>query len=406
MALPRAIAERSVPMSLSATASHRIAELLSNAAGAAVDVIHSAPITEGWSAQLGGNPWPWVFRCTLSGGAGVLPSSVIVKLRRPDAHLRSEPERLPIERAALEFLTALGTTLGPRLVAADTVGGMLIMEDLGTGPALEDLLVGADAHAAEDGLLAFATALGQLHARTAGHAAEYYRVRQQYGPIDPLSDRVGAGGGVAHAWQTLQAIVAKRRYLPPPDGVDADLAVLLDVLAQPGPYLAFSNGDTCPQNCRLTAAGPCLIDWEHAGFRHALLDATALRFPFGACPCWSRLPELVGTRAEAAYRAAFAPACPEVLDPVGYEQGLTVACAAWTIERLVRLPKLEQADVPHPMGFSRRGQVLDAIATTRQSARVSGSVPRLASWLGDLELALRRRWPHLPPAQPHYPVFQ
>jgi len=133
------------------------------------------------------SPWPWVTRCTIEGDTGGVPGSVIVKVRRPEVHRRSEPERLHHEQAALEFLTSIGSTAGPRLLTADNEAGILVMEDLGIGPALEDLLVGSDTSRAEQGLIAFATALGRMHATTAGHAVQYYQLRSRYGPVDPCA---------------------------------------------------------------------------------------------------------------------------------------------------------------------------------------------------------------------------
>jgi len=394
-------------LSLPVTVARRVGALLSAHADTEVAVVTSTPITEGWIPQVVPDPWPWVVRCTLRGGSDVLPPSVIVKLRRPDDHPRSGLARLHTERAALEFLTAIGSTVAPRLLAVDDQIGLLVIEDLGTSPALDDLLVARDAAAAEHGLRAFATVLGQLHASTVGLAADYEQLRSRYGPIDPQCEQPDSlDGGLDRAWRDLQAIATERTYLPRPAGVEADVDELFAMLAAPGPYLALSNGDVCPQNCRLTAAGPRLIDFEAAAFRHALLDATALRFPFQACPCWSRLPADVGRHAEAVYRAELARACPDVLDPASYHRGMTAACAAWTIDRLVRLPKLEQVDTPHPMGFSRRGQVLDAIGTTVAAAQQSGSLQHLAGWLDTLATALRRRWPELPASQAIYPAFR
>ncbi len=101
-----------------------------------------------------------------------------------------------------------------------------------------------------------------------------------------------------------------------------------------------------------------------------------------------------------------ARACPDVLDHASYTHGLTAACAGWTIVRTVRLPKLENADEPHPIGFSRRGQLLDTIGATVSCAHQSRSLPSLASWLADVGDALRVRWPYITTTQPFYPAFQ
>jgi len=336
-----------------------------------------------------------------------VPSSVIVKLRRPESLTRSAPAQFYNERAALEFLTTIGSDSGPRLLAADDAAGLLVMEDLGTGPALEDLLVGSDFSSAEQGFVAFARALGRMHATSAGHADEYYRLRSTLGPVDPAFGRVSILGiGIEAAWSELQAIVAARPYLPAPQDVQTDVDELLRVLVEPGPYLAIANGDLSPGNCRMLGGVVRFIDFEHACFRHALLDAAALHFTFPACPCWSRIPEDVAGRAEDAYRQEMACACPAVLDQASYAPALTSAWAAWTIVRAIRLPKLEHVDAPHPMGFSRRGQLLDNIATAVSCADQSRTLQSFASWLADLGIALRARWPYITAAEPLYPAFQ
>jgi len=394
-------------MSLPDAVSRRVTRLLCAYAATHVHIAHCGPVTEGWSAQFGPNPWPWVTRCAIEDATGVAPASVIVKVRRPEGHRRGELEQLQNERAALEFLTAIGSALGPRLLAADDDAGILVIEDLGAGPALEDLLLGSDPSVAERGLVAFAGTLGRLHAATVGHATEYYQVRSRRGPVDPAVDRISIlGVDIARAWGHLRKIVADCPYIPTPQGVDSDVDGLLRVLSEPGSYLAFSNGDTCPANCRMLDGGVRFIDFEHASFRHASLDAAALRFPFPACGCWSRLPRDVGRRAEEAYRTEMACSCPDVLDRASYAHGLTVACAAWTIVRAVRLPKLENADEAHPLRFSRRGQLLDTIDATVDCAHHSRSLQSLASWLASVGDALRARWSHVASPQPVYSAFQ
>jgi len=101
-----------------------------------------------------------------------------------------------------------------------------------------------------------------------------------------------------------------------------------------------------------------------------------------------------------------ARSCPDVLDSVSYAHGLTVACAAWTIVRAVRLPKLESADEPHPLRFSRRGQLLDTIETTITCAHQSRSLQSLAFWLAQVHDALSTRWPCITSTQSFYPAFQ
>lgn len=393
-------------MNLSVVISQRVEQLLSALTGSLVCIERSEPVTEGWSAQFG---WPWVTRCTLKAETDTVPGSVIVKLRHQSIPHRCDPhERFVSEQSALAFLTMLGSAAGPHLLAADNEAGILMLEDLGAGLALEDMLLGSDASLARHGLVAFATALGQMHVSTIGHAQEYYQLKSACTAIDATNECIRlAGNDLRDIWQQLRLIAASHSYPPLPIGIEKEVDEMLCLLAEPGPYLAFSNGDISPSNCRLTETGIRFLDFENASFHHALLDVAMLRFPFPACPCWAHLPEDAGRAAEVAYREQMARACPGILDSTEYMHGLTVACAAWTILRMVRLPKLERVDEPQPMGFSRRGQLLDTIATTVDCARQSGgSLPGLASWLVSVSEVLRERWPQLPPTQLLYPAFR
>ena len=85
---------------------------------------------------------------------------------------------------------------------------------------------------------------------------------------------------------------------------------------------------------------------------------------------------------------------------------MAAGTAAWAVVRLVRLPKLIAADAPHPMGFSRRGQLLDTLQVAVDAAGRAGALPRLAAWFGGAIRVLRDRWPGLPPAQAVYPAYR
>src|SRR5699024_9091388 len=76
--------------------------------------------------------------------------------------------------------------VGPELIAHDAHERLLVLEDLGRGSTLADVLFADDPRVAERALLAWARALGKLHSTTAGCEADF----------DALMRRLGAGGGV------------------------------------------------------------------------------------------------------------------------------------------------------------------------------------------------------------------
>ena len=334
--------------------------------GATVTLDSARPVTEGWCNTVAANPR--LLRCTADDGR-----TVIVKMRRaPD-----DPRRhfgIQREISALLLLAELGCDAGPRLLATDDSAGLLVLEDLGDGPALEDLLVGDDADAATAGLVAHAEAVGRMHAATLDQAGHI-------GP--PWFD-------VAEHWARIGEFTTT-------EWAGRDVAALLEILAS-GP-MALSNGDLAPQNCRLRDGRMRLLDFEDAACQHPLLDAAQFRLPFYGAACWARIPPSVGRAVEAAYRAVTGRT-----EDRAWAEGMAAAVGAWTIIRLVRVPKLRKSDQPHPMGFSRRGQLLD---TLRVGADATADVlPRLSAWFASTEDGLRARWPGLPDSQDVYPAYR
>jgi hypothetical protein len=362
--------------------------------------------------------YPQVARCTLEASGGAAPPTLIVRLARSpqDDPTRSGVARLCNEQAALEFLRSIGSALAPRFIASDAAAGILIAEDLGTHPSLLDLLLGRDEAAARQGLLAFARGLGTLHAQTAGRASEYGERRVRLGPRDPETVDVMAPGRVTAYWQRVQDAVVEFG-LPRPIQVNDDVEQVVRTLSAPGAYLALSSGDPSPVNCQVADGAVRFFDFEAAGFRHAFVDATVLRYlyPTGG-PMW-RLPEEVADATERAYREALTRGCPDALDDATYERGMAAACAAWTILRMVRLPRVEAGpdrDVWPlvPPGWagplptrSRRRQLAAILETCIASARGAGALAALATWCERVAGALRERWPEAMEELPLYPAF-
>jgi hypothetical protein len=367
-------------------------------------------------ADVNDFPYSQVSRCTLEAAGSAAPSTVIVRVPRDDP-ARSGLARLRNEHAAPEFLSSIGSTLAPRFIAGDATAGLLVTEDLGTDPSLLDLLLGDDKGAARQGLLAFARGLGTLHAQTAGRASAYAARRAQLGPADPDAEDAAVRFRVAESWQHVQDAVARLR-LPRPRGVDHDVAEVVCTFAVPGAYLALSSGDPSPVNCKIAQGAVRFVDFEGTTFRHALIDAIVLRYlyPTGGPP-W-RLPKDMADPIEPAYREALAQACPGALDDADYEGGMAAASAAWTILRMVRLPKVEAGPdrtpwLLVPPGWSapvptrsRRRQLVAIIDTFIASARRAGTFETLAAWCESLVDALRARWPEATEEIPLYPAFQ
>ena len=350
------------------------------------------------------NFWPsCVFRCTLLPSSSHGTATVIVRIPR-EGLARSGHTGLHREQAALNSLIAIGSSLAPHLLAGGGAAGFLVTEDLGTHPSLLDILLGEDPEAARQGMIAFARGLGRLHAQTSG----------QYTNTPPALPVVHIP--VSEYWQQVRNVVAQLG-LPTPCGVDGDVAALTHLLAEPEGCLALSSGDISVVNCKISRGKTRFFDFEDACFRHPFLDAIVLRYPYPTGgPPW-RLPQEVTMQSEAAYRAELAQACPIVQDDDCYERSMAAASAAWTILRLVRLPKVDAGpdrdawwllppgwSAPAPTR-SRRRQLVSTLETCIASAHRACAFEALTAWCECLVDTLRSRWPEAAEELPLYPAF-
>ena len=296
---------------------------------------------------------PWsVLRCHLTAQAPGVPASVVVKwLRDNPEDIRRDPAQLHTEQAALEFVAELDPALAPRLLAADTAltdphGRILVLEDLAPRkPLLEVLLCEGPERCA--GLLAsFARALGRLHAVSVGQAEAYYSRRSRLGPVDRRADiERFAGDRRAGAQRMADAGVVMTT------AAMHELAGIVTELAGPSGFLAFSNGDPGVNNYLVAAHGDGrLIDFESAGFRHAICDLVNDLYIPG--PMWLTVGDPLSNGVEEAYRNTLAQAVPEVTDDHWFGQAVSGAgfiFAAGRLRALARLAARPSGDNSRPL---------------------------------------------------------
>ncbi len=300
------------------------------------------------------------------------------------------------EWAAASVLDAAGAGIA-RFLAGDAAAGVVVFADLGAdAPWLATPLLHGSAAEAEVALLAYAIGLGRMHAATVGcqkacaagaHAA-YPRAR--------------APRSLGEAWLAGGAAVGPSLLggaLP-----EDELALLLQHMRDPGPWLALVHGDACPDNVLLTAQGATLLDFEFAAPGHALFDAVYWRMGFPTCWCAGRVPDQVAELVEKAYLDTVAGAIPDARDIAAFRRENAVA----TLVRLFgslewHLETALKGDSTWGIA-TLRNRILwhlqVAIEAMERAEVLPGSQRAAQAWLSDL----RQRWPDVQ-ALPVYPAF-
>ncbi len=380
-------------MTAAAAAVAAAQEALSTATGSAVRL--------GVPTDLGGSSRTLVLRVPVVSGDR-LPAAVVVK-----AHLDGGPwETWVREPAALDLLGATPALAGlvPRLLAVAEQPPLVVLADLGADRTdLASLLLGADRHTAEDGLLSWAATVGRLHAGTAGTRSGLRAALQRHAqrlarPAPPDDDLPDALGRAADA---LADLLPRLGVAPPAAALDT-VRHLQDLLADDPLCWVLTPGDTCPDNNLLTDEGLVLLDFEGAAARHLAWDAAYLRVPWPSCWCSWALPSDVADRALRTWRDVVGARVPAVRGP-GFDADLEVAEAGWAaistswfLERA-----LAEDAAPHAhdtSGTSDPARVAPnrrAVIQHRLTQVAAGTDPRLADWGSVAAAALaatRDRW--------------
>jgi hypothetical protein len=347
-------------------------------------------------------------------GPAARPSTVVVKrvggyqqrFDMADAAATQAARRLSNEWAGLQFLehtvrAAGQPPLSPRCFGGDHAAGLVVFEDLGDSECLADLLQGNDPARAEACLLAYAVTLGRMHAATAGRAQEYQQLRVDLG--------FGSTQPDSNAADWLKSVEEFRNGcltigLALPAEFASAMQIVTTTLLSPGPFLAFTPQDSCPDNHRFIDGQVRLFDFEGSTFRHALLDATYCRVPFPSCWCVNRLPEALVPRFEAAYREELVKGCPDAADDETFGHAMVVACVYWTIATISwNFERVLEED--HRWGIATvRQRHLLRLETLAAATKQLGYLESLGAFAQQMQAKLATLWPV--EAMPLYPAFR
>ncbi len=259
--------------------------------------------------ELGGSGRTTVLRVRVAENSFSLPRTLIVKQVRAAAEGgskadESEPGVESVDSAFLreavsyQFATALARANrpGPDLLAHDLEARLLILSDLGEGTRLTTQLRSNDDATTTNSLMAFAQALGRMHASTVGREDDFTALLRR-AEVAHTPDAIATQAKVAV--HEVPALLREHLGIEVP----LDIAALVQrnvQLFDGGRLRAFSPSDFCPDNVIVNEDGVRFLDYEWGGFRDASLDIAYVLVSFPGCLCHY---ELTRGRAQAMVEA-------------------------------------------------------------------------------------------------------
>ncbi len=339
------------------------------------------------TGTLGGSLRSTVVRC-----AGPDGSTVVVKRVHDDG--AEARERFVREAVGLDVLDGV-----PRPAARDDEAMTLVLEDLGDGPTLADLLLGDDRAAAWEGAHDWARALGAMLGRSAGRLGD---ARERF-----------AAAGVGDRWSARHVVVDGLGVLTGRDphdvlAGDAGLAAELarfEVVLQPGDCDVISPTDTCPDNAVLTPSGWRFLDLEGTSVQHVALDAAYTLLPFATCWCVYDPPPGLTADLLAAFRVGLGESAPALAESPTWDDDIDAACAAWILAASGWMDRGARAGDQH-VGFTDQAPPYRELLVNRWrwgATHLERSFPRLAELFGESADRADAAWDA--PRLAGYPAF-
>ena len=309
------------------------------------------------------------------------------------------------ERAALSVIADHGLPGAVRLLGWCDEPPLVVLEDLGDGESVADLLLADDFEAAERAVIDWATTVGTLQAASAGLGDEFRArltaparvaldasdAKQSSAPVDLLAD------WLLEAAETLEGLLRPLGVRPSTTAL-AELRAITSVL-DPSNSAASGlvAGDTCPDNALYAGGQLTLFDFEAAAHRPVAWEAAYLLVPWPTCWCSWALPDQVAQRALGAWQHSVAPAIPAVTAD-SFADDLARAVIAWTFVLLtVLLPRAiaEPTAGPRASSTARPGPDPRSLIVHRMQVAAGYRTdvsPALRDCAGQVHDACVHRW--------------
>lgn len=357
-----------------------------------------------------------LLRIFLENPQNKVPTSLVLKQTLRKGSSKEDREalgRFARDWAGLEFLSALGSPIAPKVYGGSPQRRFVLLEDLGkTHISLVDALMSTDKEAAVHALRRFAQTLGQLHADTYGHTDSYKKLLTN---INPHAD---------YGLDCFEDMIAKVKPalgkfgIPLTADLQREIEQVHKICKGHNHFTTLVHGDICPDNVFDAPDKDRLhiIDFEWSFLGNALLDGTYLRMSNPTCWCVKALPEDIIEPLETLYRQELIKKIPAAADDGLYYDSYVSACAYWMLWRVAGLEDILETDIDvydrkfplHPKWrheFNlRRPRALARIEAFIKVAKKHGRLPHLRQMAEQILAALKSRWSDVKPLE-LYPAF-
>jgi hypothetical protein len=268
--------------------------------------------------------------------------------------------------------------------------GVLVLEDVADGRALQAFLLDGERADAIAALERMAHALGLLHASTAEAGAALTSSGPSAAPaFRAQADSFRAGLPAVRAF-------VEGLGLTPAAPLGRALEGLADRIAGGGPDCTVTHGDLAPGNVLLEGDQVVFIDLEFCGVRHPFSDATIWR---GVCAFPGEVSDLVERR----YRRGLAQGGWQFSDE-RFDRDM-VQAASHRLFWMLGWPTTAQLlDGDRPLAPTR-ALVLHALAEYLRFARARPHEPVLTQTAQACLEALAKRWPETSADAAGFPAF-
>ncbi|MFC8043068.1 phosphotransferase family protein [Nocardia sp. NPDC057353] len=281
-----------------------------------------APVKLSDPTELGGSGRTTVLRVRVAENAFSLPRTLIVKQVNGSGvpgvpgsvvpGVAGSDSAFLREAVSYQFTTALSREHRPGayLVAYDLPARLLILSDLGENAKMTHVLRAGTQTATHNSLMAYAQALGRMHAATVGREADFVALLRR---VDVVHRMDGIAQQAQAAVSEVPGMLERELGVDVP-GEIAERIVRGNRLFTAGRFRAFSPSDLCPDNVILNDEGARFLDYEWGGFRDASLDVAYALVSFPGCLCDVELPRHRAQQMIEAWRSEVVGVWPALAD--------------------------------------------------------------------------------------------